>query len=62
MSKSILLARPHPFIVEEMRPLLEQSGYGVTKLERLADLPALAKNCSGAVISLALASPIPESA
>jgi hypothetical protein len=61
MSKTILLARPHPFIVAEMRPLLEQSGYTISKLEKLADLTTLARGASGAVISLALASPIPES-
>lgn len=26
MSKTVLLARPHPFIVSEMQPFLEQNG------------------------------------
>jgi hypothetical protein len=59
-AKPVLLARPHPFIVAEMLPLLAQSGYVTSKLERLADLPLKAKNARGAVISLALASSIAE--
>lgn len=27
MAKTVLLARPHPFIVNEMKPFLEQSGF-----------------------------------
>lgn len=60
-SKQVLLARPHPFIVTEMQPLLKQGGFSAVKLERLTDLPVKIKNAKGAVISLALASPIPES-
>ena len=33
MLKSILLARPHPFIVSEMKPFLEANGFFITKLE-----------------------------
>ncbi len=62
MSNSVLLARPHPFIVAEMKPLLEQRGYTTTKLEWLADLPNLVGGAAGAVISLALTSPIEASA
>ena len=29
MRKTILLARPHPFIVNEMKPLLLQAGFDV---------------------------------
>ncbi len=59
-TKRVLLARPHPFIVAEMTPLLEQGGYTASKLERLADLPIQAKGAKGAVISLALSSSIAE--
>ncbi|MDT8383254.1 MAG: hypothetical protein RRB22_02465 [Gammaproteobacteria bacterium] len=60
-TRQVLLARPHPFIVAEMLPLLTQGGYSAVKLERLADLPQQAKGAKGAVISLALASSIAES-
>ena len=33
MLKPALLARPHTFIVAEMRPLLEESGFSIIKLE-----------------------------
>lgn len=39
MTKTIPLARPHPLVVAEMRPLLEQNGYGVSKVECTANLP-----------------------
>ena len=62
MSKNVLLARPHPFIVAEMKPFLEENGYTITKLEALANLPTLAPKAGGVIISLALSSPLPESA
>lgn len=62
MTKTILLARPHPFIVAEMRPFLEQSGYGVSKVERTENLPTQARSSAGAVISLAVSSSVEESA
>lgn len=62
MSKNILLARPHPFIVAEMKPFLEENGYTISKLEAMANLPALAPRAGGAIISLAISSTIPESA
>lgn len=62
MSKNVLLARPHPFIVAEMKPFLEENGYAISKLEALENLPALAPKAGCAVISLALSSPLPESA
>lgn len=57
MSKSVLLARPHPFIVNEMRPWLESAGYSVIKPETATDVAQLSKSCSRAVVSLALSSP-----
>lgn len=62
MSKNILLARPHPFIVAEMKPFLEENGYTISRLESMANLPTLAPKAGGAIISLALSSPLPESA
>lgn len=62
MSKNILLARPHPFIVAEMKPFLEENGYTLAKLEAIANMATLAPKAGGAVISMALSSSIPESA
>lgn len=62
MPKSILLARPHPFIVSEMKPFLEANGFSITKLESLGLLPSVVRGTSGAVISLAISSSIVESA
>lgn len=62
MGHSVLLARPHPFLVSEMKPWLEQHGYRVARLETLDELPALARGSDGAVVSLALNSPLPASA
>ncbi|MFN3915825.1 MAG: hypothetical protein ACK4K3_13055 [Aquabacterium sp.] len=58
MSKSVLLARPHPFIVNEMRPWLETAGFSVIKPETAADVAQRAQSCSRAVVSLALSSPV----
>ncbi|MDZ7863965.1 hypothetical protein [Acidovorax sp.] len=62
MSKNILLARPHPFIVAEMKPFLEENGYTLAKLEVISNMATLAPKAGGAVISMALSSSIPESA
>lgn len=62
MTKTVLLARPHPFIVAEMKPLLEYSGYAAAKLENLADLATQARSSAGVVISLAVSSSVGESA
>lgn len=62
MSKSILLARPHPFIVAEMTPFLEENGYTLAKSEAIANMDAVASKAGGAVISMALSSATPESA
>jgi len=54
---SILLARPHPFIVAEMTPLLGELGYEPVKLASLADMDRLAfPRLRGAIISLAISS------
>ena len=62
MPKTVLLARPHPFIVAEMKPFLEENGYTTDKLENLGNLPALARDAAGAIISLAVSSSVGESA
>jgi hypothetical protein len=56
--KTILLARPHPFIVGEMSPWLEQAGFGVRKSETLVELSTLVTDADCAVISLAVSSSI----
>lgn len=58
MSATVLLARPHTFIVSEMKPFLEDAGFAIVKSETVADLSALSPHCVGAVISLALTSSI----
>jgi hypothetical protein len=62
MAKTVLLARPHPFIVAGMRPFLEQGGYAAAKVENLADLAAQARSSVGVVISLAVSSSLGETA
>jgi uncharacterized protein (DUF2342 family) len=62
MSKPVLLARPHTFIVAEMKPFLEENDFSISKLENLGLLPSAIKGTSGAVISLAISSSIAESA
>jgi len=62
MSRNILLARPHPFIVAEMKPFLEQNGYSPRKVDTLADIPGSTSGAAGAIISLAVVSSIGESA
>jgi hypothetical protein len=62
MSNTVVLARPHPFIATEMRPLLEGLGYQTKKPDHLADLDNMVGGAKGAVVSLALSSPIGESA
>ena len=62
MTKTILIARPHTFIVSVMKPFLEECGYGTDKLEHISGLFDQTVGISGAVISLALSSSITESA
>ncbi len=56
MDQSVLLARPHPFVVSSMAPFLTDAGFASLRLTSMADLPVLASRASGAVISLALVS------
>lgn len=62
MTKSILLARPHPFIVSDMKPFLEALRFKVNALNDVSELTQRAAGTSGAIISLALVSTISESA
>jgi len=57
MSETVLLARPYPFLVEEMKPFLENDGYVVEKADpegRCLDRG----NYAGAVIALAALSEV----
>lgn len=57
--KRVLLARPHAFIVDEMKPFLLECGYTPVKVASLAELQsALAQPAAGAVISTAVSSSI----
>ena len=58
----ILLARPHPFIVSEMAPFLQQQGFSFNRLPQLDALDDELVKADAAVISLALSSPLPQSA
>lgn len=62
MPKTVLIARPHTFIVSVMKPFLEECGYVTDKLEHINGLQTQASGAAGAVISLALSSSIAESA
>lgn len=61
MAKKVLLARSHAFIVAEMRPFLEKNDYHPVKLENISDMhPGKLGTFSGAIISTAVVSSIPE--
>lgn len=61
--RKILLARPHPFIVAEMRPMLLSAGYSPSPLSSMDDIHAGAwRGAKGAIISVAVSSAMPESA
>lgn len=62
MSKTVLIARPHTFIVSVMKPFLEEGGFETDKLEHISGLSSQTSGVAGAVISLALSSSITESA
>lgn len=62
MSKAVLLARPHPIIIKEMKPFLELNGFSPKKMDSLTDLRANSVNASGAIISLAVSSTIEDTA
>lgn len=59
VEKRVLLARPHAFIVNQMRPFLLEAGYtpvGATSLEHLAQ--ELGGALRGAIISTAISSTV----
>lgn len=57
--KRVLLARPHAFIVDEMKPFLLECGYTPVKVSSLDELrSALNQPVNGAVISTAVSSSI----
>lgn len=59
ITKRVLLARPHAFIVSEMRPFLERAGYAAVKLENIEDIHSgKLGTFSGAIISTAVVSSI----
>ncbi|MCH8536995.1 MAG: hypothetical protein LAT66_04400 [Alkalimonas sp.] len=58
----ILLARPHPFIVSEMAPFLQDQGHSFSKLTQLDALNEQLSQAKAAVISLALSSPLAHTA
>jgi len=63
MSKQVLLARPHPFIVSEMGPFLEQNAFSPQQLGKLSELFRLSSSkLSGVIISLAVQSSVAETA
>lgn len=63
INKKTLLARPHTFIVSEMRPFLEKSGFAPSKLDSLGDLQhGNVGTFNGAVISTAVISSVNASA
>jgi hypothetical protein len=63
IGQKVLLARPHPFIVGEMKPLLISAGYTPSPLSDIAEISSGELNGSkGAVISVAVSSVMPESA
>ncbi len=62
MTKTVLLARPHPLIIKEMKPFLELNGFSPKSVEALTHLAASSANASGAIISLAVSSSIEKSA
>jgi hypothetical protein len=62
MTRTVLLACPHPFIVAGMKPYLERSGYATARTENLPDLATQARSSANVVISLAVSSSLGESA
>lgn len=62
MNKTILLARPHPFVAPVMRPFLEEAGYAVSISDGKSDLSAETTDSGGAIISIAVVSSVGESA
>lgn len=65
MVKTVLLARPHPFIVSDMGPFLSAAGFHTIQLRDLRDLrdlPNEIAGASGVVMSLALVTKLGASA
>lgn len=59
IEKRVLLARPHTFIVNEMRPFLMAAGYTPVRVESLDQLLGeLGRPLHGAIVSTALTSSI----
>ncbi len=59
MSGTVLLARPHPFIVTAMGPFLRERGLTPVKPEGPERLADQARNAIGVVISMAVTSDMP---
>lgn len=62
MPKIVLLARPHPIIISEMRPFLERAGFAPKRLDSLSMFKSSNEPISGAIISLAVSSSIEDTA
>ncbi|MBI2566588.1 MAG: hypothetical protein HYV63_06110 [Candidatus Schekmanbacteria bacterium] len=62
MFRNVLIARPHPFIVGDMKPFLESAGYTTVKLPSLSNLRSQTATACGSVVSMAVASSIAASA
>ncbi|WP_141396338.1 hypothetical protein [Polaromonas sp. AET17H-212] len=59
LEKRILLARPHAFIVSEMRPFLVETGYSPVRVESLSQLSQeLRGSLNGAILSTAVTSSV----
>jgi hypothetical protein len=59
VERRVLLARPHAFIVNEMKPFLERAGFLPCRLESLDQLDEeLRKPLCGAIISTAISSSV----
>lgn len=58
MLKTILLARPHPLIIAEMKPFLDHNGFATKKLDSIVSISASSEGVSGAIISLAVSSSV----
>lgn len=58
----ILLARPHPFIVDKVKPFLAAAQLSFTAAQNQDDLARHAKTTRAAIVSLALHSSLPLSA
>ncbi len=61
--RKVLLARPHPFNVAEMKPMLVSAGFLPSPLSEMRDITDGAwRGAKGAVISVAVSSAMAESA